>query len=303
MSKKCKTSVNLCKKSTKSKLFVLPMNKLFFGVLFCTFLLFSCEQHNSEFSERVKVSLRNVGHELLLSQKDTTSLVLPVTKIEKEKYKLSFQKGLQIEPSQLVSLINKNFKKSELPQNYLVEVSNCVNKEIAYSFEMIFDEEKSIIPCKGRNLPNSCYVITVHFVSEKGRNNYIIYLLVSLLLSGAVFMGIFYTKSNTREPVSKESDEQKLGSFLFYPEQNKLVKQAVEIPLSKKECELLAIFIERPNQIIKREELTKKVWEDNGVFVGRSLDTYISKIRKKIKDDTSIRLTNVHGVGYKLEVD
>jgi len=46
----------------------------------------------------------------------------------------------------------------------------------------------------------------------------------------------------------------------------------------------------------------KKVWEDNGVFVGRSLDTYISKLRKKLKDDDSIKLTNVHGVGYKLEV-
>ncbi len=95
----------------------------------------------------------------------------------------------------------------------------------------------------------------------------------------------------------------KLGVFQFYPEQNKLVKQAIEIRLSKKECELLAIFVASPNQIIKRDELTKKVWEDNGVFVGRSLDTYISKLRKKLKEDTSIKLTNIHGVGYKLEVD
>jgi DNA-binding winged helix-turn-helix (wHTH) protein len=61
--------------------------------------------------------------------------------------------------------------------------------------------------------------------------------------------------------------------------------------------------VAHPNQIIKRDELTKKVWEDNGVFVGRSLDTYISKLRKILKDDDSIRITNVHGVGYKLEVD
>jgi DNA-binding winged helix-turn-helix (wHTH) protein len=61
--------------------------------------------------------------------------------------------------------------------------------------------------------------------------------------------------------------------------------------------------VAQPNQIIKRDELTKKVWEDNGVFVGRSLDTYISKLRKKLKDDDSVRLINVHGVGYKLEVD
>ncbi len=91
--------------------------------------------------------------------------------------------------------------------------------------------------------------------------------------------------------------------YQFYPEQHKLVKSATEISLSKKECELLELFVAQPNQIIKRDELTKKVWEDNGVFVGRSLDTYISKLRKILKDDDSIRITNVHGVGYKLEVD
>ncbi|MGB1041616.1 MAG: helix-turn-helix domain-containing protein, partial [Flavobacteriales bacterium] len=63
------------------------------------------------------------------------------------------------------------------------------------------------------------------------------------------------------------------------------------------------IFAESPNQIVKREELTKRVWEDNGVFVGRSLDTYVSKLRKKLNSDESIKLTNVHGIGYKLEID
>lgn len=80
------------------------------------------------------------------------------------------------------------------------------------------------------------------------------------------------------------------------------MQKTKEISLSKKECELLEIFVANPNKIIKREELTKKVWEDNGVFVGRSLDTYISKLRKKLKDDESIQLINIHGVGYKLEI-
>jgi DNA-binding response OmpR family regulator len=79
-------------------------------------------------------------------------------------------------------------------------------------------------------------------------------------------------------------------------------KAAQEIDLSKKECELLSIFIEKPNEIIKRDELIKRVWEDNGVVVGRSLDTFISKLRKKLQDDTSIKISNVHGVGYKLEI-
>ncbi|QTD36251.1 winged helix-turn-helix transcriptional regulator [Polaribacter batillariae] len=90
--------------------------------------------------------------------------------------------------------------------------------------------------------------------------------------------------------------------FQFFPEQHKLVKKSAEISLSKKECELLKIFVANSNKVIKREELTKKVWEDNGVFVGRSLDTYVSKLRKILKEDESIKLINVHGVGYKLEM-
>ena len=72
--------------------------------------------------------------------------------------------------------------------------------------------------------------------------------------------------------------------------------------LSKKECELLYIFSQKPNEIITRDELTKKVWEDHGVFVGRSLDTYISKLRKLIKEDPNLKITNIHGVGYSLEI-
>ena len=108
-----------------------------------------------------------------------------------------------------------------------------------------------------------------------------------------------------KKEVVKESKNEKqaiLGSFIFYPEQNKLMQKAKEITLSKKECELLEIFVANENLVVKREDLTKQVWEDNGVIVGRSLDTYISKLRKKLQEDTSIKLTNIHGVGYKLEV-
>ena len=75
-----------------------------------------------------------------------------------------------------------------------------------------------------------------------------------------------------------------------------------EIKLSSKECELLKIFCENKNNIVKRELLIKEVWENNGVVVGRSLDTFISKLRKKLEGDSSVNLINIHGVGYKLEI-
>lgn len=93
-----------------------------------------------------------------------------------------------------------------------------------------------------------------------------------------------------------------IGTYKYYPEKNHLLYKGLQVSLSKKEVELLEIFVASPNLVVKRDELTKKVWEDNGVIVGRSLDTYISKLRKKLKEDDSINITNIHRVGYKLEV-
>ena len=254
-------------------------------------------------SENVKVILRDVGHQLLLSNKDSTSLVLPVTELDKSKYRISFQNKLAIKPGNLVSIIQKNFKKTSLSSHYLVEVINCTTHEVAYSYKVKNTEENNIIPCNGRVLEENCYTIEISFKDQKTTESNQMILFVLVIVVFMIITFLFY--SRRKAPHFKTSNDQHtaLGKFKFYPEQNKLVKEAVEIRLSKKECELLSIFIAKPNQIIKREELTKRVWEDNGVIVGRSLDTYISKLRKKLKEDTSIKLTNIHGVGYKLEVD
>ncbi|MES2732254.1 MAG: response regulator transcription factor [Bacteroidota bacterium] len=71
--------------------------------------------------------------------------------------------------------------------------------------------------------------------------------------------------------------------------------------LTQIEAGLLRIFGNKPNQLIARETIQKAIWEDDGYFVGRSMDVFISRLRKMLKDDPTIRITNVHGNGYKLE--
>ena len=283
---------------------------LFGGLAFfvlLTWFLSKSDEQQEDLSEIVKVSLRDVGNQLLHSNQDSTSLVLPIVEIEKFKYQLSFQNELSIEPDSLISIIKKSIQKSALPENYRVEVVQCADQEVAYSFDVINTEDKSIIPCRGRNLPESCYTIKVRFTDIKKpffkSNQGILYVLIIGIFLLIQFIIYKRKLAETAEKIRIEnSPYASIGSFHFYPEQNKLVKKAKEISLSKKECELLAIFIAHPNQIIKRDELMKRVWEDHGVVVGRSLDTYISKLRKILKEDDSIKITNVHGVGYKLEV-
>ena len=273
-------------------------------LVFFTWSFSDSNEGEDEFSEKVKISLRDVGNQLLLSQEDSTSLVLPVIQVEPSKFVLAFEPPLSFEPSSLVAMVDKSFKTANLPSNYRVEVVQCADKEVAYSYEKSANKEKTIVPCGGRVLPENCYTIEVRFIQINASFfsvQNILYLLIVVVL--LLLMFFYFKKGQASLPLEKHSNHSSIGSFRFYPEQNKLVKEAVEISLSKKECELLEIFVANPNQIVKRDELTKKVWEDNGVIVGRSLDTYISKLRKKLKDDTSIKITNVHGVGYKLEIN
>ena len=274
-------------------------------VFFILWIFSGSGNKEKEVSELAKIALRNVGHKLLLSNQDSTSLVFPVIKLEESKYKLSFQIQLSIEPDSLVSIVKQSFQKANLSKLYIVEVIRCSDNEIAYSFKMWDKKDKSIIPCKGRFLPKNCYIIETRFIEKVPFffNKMILIIFLGLTIIILLLDLLSMKQKQITVPKSKPKNHIFIGSYIFYPEQNKLVKDTLEISLSQKECELLSIFMSNPNQVIRRDELTKKVWEDNGVIVGRSLDTYISKLRKKFKDDNSIKITNVHGVGYKLEIN
>ena len=278
---------------------------LLLAITVFSFLSFSnLSGKNEDFTESVKIALREVGNQLLLSNGDSISLVLPVKEINTLKFSLTFEKQLKLKPKPLVDIVKSVFEKSSLSKNYRVEVLRCSDHEVEYSYEINELEEQTIIPCAGRDLPRSCYIIEVKFLEKSSKISIVKIILYGLLLIAFLLgMNLVFPKNKLlKDRTNRLENAINIGSFQFYPEQHKLIQKAIEIALSKKECELLEIFVANANQIVTREALNKKVWEDNGVIVGRSLDTYISKLRKKLQQDNSIKLTNVHGIGYKLEV-
>lgn len=281
-------------------------NILFYSSLCLIFLslvgLLVPDKKNEHFPELVKIALRDVGNKLLLSNQDRKSLVLPVQKIDTMTYRLSFEKALRIDPDTLVVVVERSFEKANLPSHYQIEVKHCEDFEVAYSFLQFSSTQKDIIPCSGRILSQKCYTVEVCFLEEPVANNSP--LIWYVLLYGGIILAVISFPKRKKIPKEDSVNENgiSLGKFTFYPDENKLSVEAIEIALSKKEVELLTVFVAHPNKVIKREELSKRVWEDHGVFVGRSLDTYISKLRKKLRADSSIQITNVHGVGYILEV-
>jgi hypothetical protein len=275
------------------------------GLILIVFSFWKVLSHKlspDEFLEITKIALRDVGNELLLADNDSTSVILPVIEEEPLKYKLSFQNELAIVPDSLVNQVRRSLDKANLPTYYRVEVKQCSDDEVSYSYEMRDTQENGIVPCGGRLIKEGCYYIVFRFLGMTNKTTGSSFLNYFLSLIGLALVLIGFKKQK-QTAIHSTDGLITLGGFNFYPEQNKLVKHPETINLSKKECEILALFVERPNQIIKRDELTKAVWEDNGVFVGRSLDTYISKLRKKLQSDDSVKLTNVHGVGYKLEIN
>ncbi|WP_136467882.1 winged helix-turn-helix domain-containing protein [Flagellimonas onchidii] len=265
---------------------------------------YSTNTEKETFSSLVKIALRNTGNSLLLQSKDSTSLVLPVTEIEKSNFQLSFQTELSIAPDSLVKAIDKNFNALDLPNDYLVEVINCNNQEVSYSYSVSNDEEKNIVPCLGRNLPLHCYTITVSFknsVSLMGLSLGTSWYVLTLLGMMGIAL-LYWTKKKQETKMPSTLSFETIGDYKFYKDQNELVKNDLSIKLTSKESELLQILCNNQNKVVKRDFLLKEIWEDKGVFVGRSLDTFISKLRKKFKDDNRINIINIHGVGYKLEI-
>lgn len=262
------------------------------------------KDQDDTFSNRVKVALRNTGNTLLLQSRDSSSLVLPVVQNGPHSFQLTFEMELPIVPDSLVASVERNFKALNLPGDYLVEVVDCQQNEVNYSYAISDNEERNIVPCLGRNLPMNCYSIHVIFpeptVAKESKLSAPWY---TLVVFGTVGIGLFFLvrRKETMQPQDSQAYTQ-IGNYAFYKDQNKLVKDGTDIKLTAKESELLKIFTDNINQVVSRDQLLKEVWENKGVFVGRSLDTFISKIRKKFKDEDHINLINVHGVGYKLEI-
>lgn len=93
-----------------------------------------------------------------------------------------------------------------------------------------------------------------------------------------------------------------LGSVQFDAKNRKLIINDTTIELTATESRVLLIFASSPNEIVERSRLQKEIWEDDGVIVGRSLDMFISKLRKKLEIDPNIKIVVIRGKGYRLEI-
>jgi DNA-binding response OmpR family regulator len=93
-----------------------------------------------------------------------------------------------------------------------------------------------------------------------------------------------------------------IGAFTFDPKNYALTKEGETTMLTERESALLKLFLDNKNSTLKREVMLKELWGTDDYFMGRSMDVFISRLRKIFRDDESIRIENIPRIGFKLVV-
>ncbi len=262
------------------------------------------------FAERANLALRQVGHQLLTLAADTTSSIPPVEEVSPYKYKLQLDHAFNYDT--LPALLHRAIIAHRIEENYHVVIKHCNGDEIVlgYSLQSLSNDN---VACQGREDVVSCSDIFVTFfpeVTDTSSNPLFsnkLGLLGILLISGLLFA--FFRKKrgrfNENKNLSTDAHEKttiQLGNYKFNVQNQILQLNDRTFELTFRESKLLHYFAEHANQVQSRQSLIENVWEDEGVMVGRSLDVFISRLRKILKADESVQIKTIHGVGYRLEV-
>lgn len=291
-----------------SLLYKLPVAVLF---LFC--FHFKASGNAQRIEQRNEVALRLIGHKLLQSAGDSISRVLPISR-RGEEYLIQFENEFAFNPDTLVEIINEVITENEIENGYNVQVLSCDSQKVVHAFEIDFTQYNDMVPCRGRNQPKACYEIKLTLFGNENispnpqeakseadsgfKTNYLLIPLVLVLIAG----GAFY-KFRNNDKTKTDTDLIALGKYKLNKLSAELEIEGKSETLSAKELELLLLLISKTNETVEREEILNRVWNDEGAYVGRTLDVFISKLRKKLEADEKLKIVNVRGVGYKLVIN
>jgi DNA-binding response OmpR family regulator len=110
-------------------------------------------------------------------------------------------------------------------------------------------------------------------------------------------------RSNKTRSTDSEEVNFKIGNYNFNSEKQLLQLSGNEQKLTTKESQLLRLLCVHKNDVLDRSFALKSIWQDDNYFNGRSMDVYIAKLRKYLKDDSKVEIINIHGKGFKLLVN
>ncbi len=258
------------------------------------------------------VTMRMIGHKVLLSVGDSTSRVLAIDQKE-NKYTINFESAFAFTPDDLIPIISTIMEKAHIDDGYYVEVIDNRTDSIIYNYEIGRCGVQYMIPCRLRTQPKANYSLQITMkdddkldqINSLSQADSKVSFTTPLLVSTSFFLllGLFLYNNKKRSATEIDPSMMSIGNFIFDKNNMKLHFEDQKIELSHKESELLQLFYTSINTPLEREYILNKVWGDEGDYIGRTLDVYVSKLRKKLEPDTSLKIVNIRGVGYKLVVN
>jgi hypothetical protein len=207
-------------------------------------------------------------------------------------------------------ILQESFDVHNIHANYDVAVLRCIDGELQLGYNFLDFSKDSTVPCGGRALEAACYNLRITFPGP-GSNNGLPW--AGWLVSGLLTVALFAVGQRWRRPepaiqISAPAASLPEGDWLAFGQSRLDVANQVMLcgtvrhELTYREAKLLHLFASHPNQLLERNTILQNVWADEGILVGRSVDMFVSRLRKMLRDDASLRLVAVHGVGYRLEV-
>ena len=261
------------------------------------------------FTQQANLALRRTAHHLLREAGDTTSRIPAVQQVDATTFQIRLNHALDYK--KLPALLQQSLALYTLDDPYDVAVLDCAAGTVQLGYTVTDLTRQNDVPCVGRDQQTGCYIIRVSFTGREPKNGpntpWVVWAAGFALVGGAY---IIWQKSRrtTRsglpiDPARAESVPLIQAGTLTFDALNQTIEVAGQpYPLTYREAKLLHLFLRHPNQLLSRDFILKSVWEDEGITVGRSVDVFVSRLRKHLQPDPGLHIIAVHGVGYRLEV-
>jgi hypothetical protein len=299
------TFVERMNRSTTLKLAVLTGLALT-GLLFVQFIGLDTPRPGP--ADKINLALRRTAHFLMAESGDSTSLIAPVEETAPGVWMVRLEGPVSYD--RLPALLQESFDLHGIAGKYDVALVDCFDGILQLGYNRQDVESGGGIPCGGREQGRDCYNLQVTFPDRQRPGDRAMagwWVFGGFLLAGLWIAA--YRRSPRMAPVpdagppAAETSTIALGrSSLDMANLLLLGPGERRQPLTYREAKLLHLFASHANQLLERDFILKSVWEDEGIIVGRSVDVFVSRLRKLLRDDPSVRIATVHGVGYRLEV-
>ncbi|MBK6544452.1 MAG: winged helix-turn-helix domain-containing protein [Saprospiraceae bacterium] len=278
-------------------------------------------------SEKINLALRRTADGLLRQSGDSTSRIPAIEQVSKLIWRVRLDQPFNYE--QLPAILQSSLDLHGILQAYNVTIRKCVDATIDLGYHQFdFLQQKAkldnkiktndslsllsnsnkneiLVPCVGRDMPEGCHYIEISFLENELKNSFwstksLILLFILVGFAGYWFLikqkSMYLLNDDSREPEWLEFG----NSRLDVPGQI-LLCSGIRQTLTFRETKLLKLLVTSPDRLLERDFIIQQVWADEGVLVGRSVDVFVSRLRKKLSADVSIGIVAVHGVGYRLE--